>query len=582
MKRRRVFRVLIGWGVVSFAILQVVEPIQHALGLSDAALKVVVVLLALGFPVSMVLAWAFDINQGAIERTPPSTAAGLRGPRLLMLLVGLGALVAAPGVIWFFSRPQSAGEAQARLDAAPPATDSRPAPSIAVLPLVNMSSDKEQEYFSDGLSEELLNLLAQVPQLRVIARTSSFSFKGKSVDVATIAKALDVANILEGSVRRSGNKLRVTAQLIRAADSSHLWSQTYDRELTDVFKVQDEIASAVVSALKVQLLPSQRVASAHRSSNTEAYEQFLLGRAILRRGSFADIDRAVSVFQGAVALDPQFAAAYSALGSALISFGEFAPTQQQRIATHKVALANIEKAIALDPELPDAYVTRGWYRCNIALDFRGGEEDLARGGPASPYLGTALAGFGGGHPCFRLSRLQEALAEDRRLIASDPLSMPAWQFYGSHLLLVPGAREQARVALQRAIDLSPDAGWPRVLLGFTDLQDGKAESALAHFRRAGPGLGDAGVAMAQHTLGQEQEAQAALELLKTRYAAGLAIQVAWVYAWRGEKDLAFQWLERAAEQHDAGMVRLRYEQPLASLRSDPRFAALVQKIGLPE
>src|SRR5262249_45467979 len=163
----------------------------------------------------------------------------------------------------------------------------------------------------------------------------------------------------------SGNKLRVTAQLIRAADSSHLWSQTYDRELTDVFKVQDEIAGAVVAALKVQLLPSQRVASAHRSSNTEAYEQFLLGREIMRRGSFADIDRAVLMLQHAIALDPQFAAAYGALGAAQIGLGEFEASQAQRVATHKLALANIEKAIALDPGLIYAYVTRGWYRCNI-------------------------------------------------------------------------------------------------------------------------------------------------------------------------------------------------------------------------
>ena len=569
--------------MVSFAVLQVVEPIEHALGLSDAALKLVVVLLGVGFPVSMVLAWAFDINAAGIERTPPAASAGLRGPRLALVLGGIGLLVAAPGVIWVFLRgPHPAVESrQARLDTVPPASEIR-APSIAVLPLVNMSSDKEQEYFSDGLSEELLNLLAQVPQLRVIARTSSFSFKGKEVDVATIARALDVANVLEGSVRRSGNKLRVTAQLIRTADSSHLWSQTYDRELTDVFKVQDEIAGAVVSALKVQLLPSQRVASAHRSSNTEAYEQFLLGREIMRRGSFADIDRAVTVLQRAVALDPSFAAAYSALGAAQVGLGEFEPSQPQRIATHKLALANIEKAIAIDPGLVDAYVTRGWYRCNIALDFRGGEEDLARAGPLDPYQETGIAGFGGGHPCFRPSGLQEALARDRKLVAADPLSMPAWQFYGSHLLLVPGGRQQARAALQRAIDLSPDAGWPRVIMGFLDLQESKAESALAHFRRAGPGLGEAGVAMAEHALGHEQEAQAALEVLKTRYAAGMAIQVAWVYAWRGEKDLAFQWLERAAGQHDAGIVRLRYDPPLASLRPDPRFAALVQKLGLPE
>jgi TolB-like protein len=571
LKRRRVFRVLVGYGVVSFAVLQVVEPIQHALGLSDAALKLVVVLLGLGFPIALVLAWAFDLNATGIERAPPAEAAALRGPPLVLLLVGLGVLIAAPGVIWFLRAQPKREATQAALEA----------PSIAVLPLVNMSSDKEQEYFSDGLSEELLNLLAQVPQLRVIARTSSFSFKGKDVDVATIAKALDVANVLEGSVRRSGTKLRVTAQLIRGADSSHLWSQTYDRELTDVFKVQDEIATAVVAALKIKLLPSQAVPSARRAGSTEAYDRFLIGTQILRRGTYTEMPGVMAALQEAIALDPQFAPAYGSLAWAQLVTGEFTGDVAQREASHKLGLASAEKAIRLDPNSPIPYLVRGWYRCNVAWDWKGGEEDIARA-LAVDFNSITTLDSGGVQACFRASRLEEALAIDRRMIAADPLSMAAWHLYGSHLLLVPGGAAQGRAALQHAIEISPDAAWPHFQLGFLDLQDGKVDQALAHFRHAGPGLGVTGEAMAEHTLGHAQQSEKDLDELKAKYGAGFAIQIAQVYAWRKEPKLAFEWLDRAYERHDAGLVRLRYDPPFASLRTDPRFTALVQKIGLPE
>jgi len=498
--------VLIGYGVVSFAVLQVVEPIQHALGLSDTALKLVVVLLGVGFPLSLVLAWAFDINPAGIERTPPAAAAALRGPRLLLILCVAGALLAAPGVTWFFLRGSRSVGAPAGFDAAAPASAIAAAPSIAVLPLVNMSSDKEQEYFSDGLTEELLNLLAQVPQLRVIARTSSFSFKGKNADVATIARTLDVANVLEGSVRRSGNKLRVTAQLIRAADSSHLWSQTYDRELTDVFKVQDEIASAVVAALKIKLLPTQAVPSARRAGNTEAYDQFLIGVQLVRRGNYEYLPRALAALQRAVALDPQYAPAYGALAWVQVASGEFTGDLALRAASHKLGLASAEKAIALDPALPVGYTVRAWYRCNVAWDWKGGEDDVARAAAADPNS-PWLLDYGGTLACFRPSHVQEALAFDRRAIASDPFSMSAWHFYGGHLLLLPDGLPQARTALQHAIDISPEAAWPRFILGFLDLREGKTGPALAHFRHAGPGLGITGQAMLEHTLGHAQQSE---------------------------------------------------------------------------
>ena len=219
----------------------------------------------------------------------------------------------------------------------------------------------------------------------------------------------------------------------------------------------------------------------------------------------------------------------------------------------------------------------------MAWDWKGGEEDLGRGRALDPGFGISIVlESASGNACFRPSRLQAELERDRKLVASDPLGTTAWQLYGTHLLLLPDGIKEGRAAIQRAADLSPYASWPRLYLGLLDLEAGDAQAALVHFRRAGPGLSLAGIAMAEHSLGHEQESLQALAELKEKFSAGQALQVAWVHAWRGERDLAFQWLERAWEQRDAGMARLRYERPLKSLRADPRFSALVAKIGLPE
>ena len=260
LKRRRVFRALIGYGIVAFAVLQIIEPIMHGMHWPDAVLSSVVVALAIGFPIVVGLAWIFDVNEGRIAR-PPS-AASLRGARLALVLVAIGVLAAAPGTFWYFYVRGIQKPARATTAA-----------SIAVLPFVNLSSDKEQEYFSDGIAEEILNALAQVDGLRVIGRTSSFSMKGKNEDLRSIGQKLDAANLLEGSVRKAGTHVRITAQLIEVAGGSHLWSQQFDRELTDVFAVQDEIARAVVAALKLKLLPARTAAiDEQRTADPEAHD----------------------------------------------------------------------------------------------------------------------------------------------------------------------------------------------------------------------------------------------------------------------------------------------------------------------
>ena len=442
-----------------------------------------------------------------------------------------------------------------------------------------MSSDKEQDYFSDGLSEELLNQLAQIPQLRVIARTSSFSFKGKGVDVATIARALNVANVLEGSVRKSANTLRITAQLVRASDSSHLWSKTYDRDLTDVFKVQDEIAGDVVAALKVKLLPAQQLPKTQRTSSLEAYEHYLLGMEISRQDRLEASQRAAVEFQKAITLDPGYANAYAMLSIAQARGADLAPSPAQRTGEIKQALATADQAITLAPDLALGYSRRGYLRYTRAWDWQGAAADFKRALELDPNNAELLSSYS--HSLFFNGRHEEAIALARKATVIDPLSLEIWQNLGL-LLFCSGQTAEARLAWQHAFAINPGARWPNYLAGYLDLMEGNNESALAHFRASDEPFRLTGTAMVEHTLGHAPESEQALDALKTKYTAGSAFQIAAVYAWRGEKDHAFEWLDRAYDQQDAGMPRLRYDPTLASLHDDPRFAALVKKMGFAE
>ena len=454
-----------------------------------------------------------------------------------------------------------------------------PADSIAVLPFVNMSSDKEQEYFSDGLSEELLNQLAQIPQLRVIARTSSFSFKGKEVDVATIAKALNVTNVLEGSVRKSANTLRITAQLVRASDSSHLWSQTYDRQMSDVLKVQDEIAGDVVAALKVKLLPTQELPKTQRTSNPEAYEHYLRGIEIFRSDRLGLSQFAAAEFQKAIALDPKYANAYVTLAIAQGRGAEVAASQTERAEEIKQSFATLEQAISLAPDLATGFIARGYFRYSRTWDWQGAAADFKQALALDPNNAELLSFcseslFFGGHQA-------EAIAMARKATVIDPLSLGVRYNLGL-LLFCSGQDIEARLAWQQVLDLNQGARWPNYLMGYLDLRDGKLESARAHFQAADEAFRLTGMAMLEYTEGHPSESEKALDTLKAKYTAGSAFQVATVYAWRAEKDHAFEWLDRAYDQHDAGMVRLRYDPTLATLHDDPRFAALVKKMGFLE
>jgi TolB-like protein/lipoprotein NlpI len=565
LKRRRVFRALVGYGIAAFAILQIIEPVMHGLHWPDAVLTYVVVGLAVGFPVVVTLAWIFDVNEGRIERTAGKPVGG----RLALALVGIGVLAAAPGVLWyFFIRERPA-----------PVAESAAGPSIAVLPLVNLSSDKEQEYFSDGLTEELLNLLAQVPGLHVAARTSAFAFKGKSENIGEIARTLHVSTVLEGSVRKAGEQIRITTQLINAADGYHLWSATYDRKLTDVFAIQDEIARAVVDALKLKLLqpPSSKE---RRTSSTEAYNQYLLGRQFFQRNNVDGFRRAKKAFEKAVELDPEYAPAWASLGLARFWVADASDTLAEVLGGQQRALEAAEKAIALRPDLPDGYRARGFVRVPTLWDWEGSRADFLRALQLLPNDPDTLGEYGS-TVLRALNRLPEAAANLRRATELDPLNPRIWSALGNTLAMMD-QRGPARDAFNRSLELSPDQSFTPYNMSVTYLLDHQPGEALALVQRTTNEVFRlSGVALAQHDLGHAAESQQALDQLIARWHDSAAYQIAQNYAWRGERERALDWLERAFRQHDGGMANIKPDALLRGLHGEPRFKALLAKMNLP-
>jgi TolB-like protein/tetratricopeptide (TPR) repeat protein len=451
--------------------------------------------------------------------------------------------------------------------------------SIAVLPFVNMSSDKEQEYFSDGLSEELLNQLAQIPQLRVIARTSSFSFKGKEVDVLTIARALNVANVLEGSVRKSAKTLRVTAQLIRASDSSHLWSRTYDRDLTDIFKVQDEIATDVVAALRVKLLPTQELPKAQRTSNPEAYQQYLQGRYYLNRFSIADLDKARAFLERACQLDPSFPLAWAALSRVWVLQTGWSDklTRAQFGAGLTRARDAADRALQLDPNLPEALSARFEIQFTSDFDWKGGAETIKRAkalAPSDPVILKSAA-----QVAVIFGDLAGAVDLARQAVALDPVNAEVRIYLATALLQARRAAE-SRVEYERVAELNPSAPWAFAGGGMADLFEGKNAEALAAAERETSEFARLVVtAVALWNLDRKEESNAALATLIKDDADVGAFQIAEIYSGRGDKDQAFVWLDRARRQQDGGLAYFPNDPLLDSLRSDPRWAAFQRSMG---
>jgi serine/threonine-protein kinase len=503
--------------------------------------------------------------------------ASLHGSRDRWLgVAGVLAVAIAGGAIYLKGRPAHpppAAPSESATTVAPATT------TIAVLPFLDMSQGKNEEYFADGLSEELLNRLAEIPQLRVAGRTSSFSFKGKDEDLRSIGRKLDVANVLEGSVRSTNDRVRITVQLVNVGDGAQLWSETYDRQLTDILAVQDDIASAVVAALKVKLLPGQAAPRQHRAVDPAAYTQFLKARRDKNFATPETAEATVKAFHEAIELDPGFADAYAMLAMAEFWASDYAANAAELAARQQRALAAADTAIKLDPDLAEAYWARGNLRAALSWDWTGAEQDYRHALELNPGDAPILQAYGSLKAS--IGQLPEAIALTRKASEREPLMPTPWQALG-YYLDASGDYAEARQAQEHALAIKPKFPFAHFRLGVVSLLEGHPEQAGVEFEATGyEPLQLEGRAMAEHSLGHAKASNAALEKLTAEYGFNAAYQIAQAHAWRGYVDAAMQWLEKAYEQKDGGLVEIKYDPLLRSLRPDPRYLALLKKLNLP-
>ena len=572
LKRRRVFRVMVGYGIFVLAVLQVVEPLMHGLHLPEWVLTAVIAALGVGFPVALVLAWLFDLTAQGVTRTSSSAGAGgfhFSRSRLAGLLVVVGFVGALPGVAWYAWKHAS----ERRGPEASPGT----VPSIAVLPFADMSPGKDQEYFADGVAEEIRNALSVVDGLRVIGRSSSAAFKGKADDLGAIGQKLGVAHVLEGSLRKDLEDIRVTAQLVRVSDGTQLWSGSYDRTLAGIFRVQGEIATAVVAALKVKLLAGASVAAEPGGTgDVEAYRLFLVGRSNLIQSRPEGNRKAIAAFERAIERDPGMGAAHALLSFACWNLGLTSPPED-RPALEERSKAAAERAVAVAPDLSLAYAARGSVRMNYDWDWKGARQDLERAvalEPRNPTVLNSLAILESAQ-----GRSREAVDLERRAVDVDPLN-------GVHLsnfalfLVAAGQPGEARIQALRALDVASDSIFAWYALGLADLIGGNPGAAIEDFGRVSGADRLSGIAAAAHSAGRDAESRDSLAELE-RLHGDEPFHIAVAHAWRGDADTAFRWLEKAYRVRDPRMRSIKRNALLRPVRGDPRLAVLLRKMNLP-
>ena len=574
LKRRNVYKVAIAYAIVGWLVIQVTATIVPALHLPESLTTAVVVLILVGFPVALVISWAFEATPQGLkctENVPPEVAAALptwSRRKFAVFIVGVAVIAAGLLAFQLFRTARST------------ITSSAENKSIAVLPFVNMSADKNDEYLSDGMTEELINLLARVPGLRVPGRTSCFAFKGKNEEgiFHQIGEQLHVGTVLEGSVRKAGDKLRVTAQLVKVADGYHLWSEDYDGDVKDIFTFQSNVAKRVVDALQMQLGTNEtRALTKKPTENPEAYRLYLLGRNEFGKYSEAGWTSSIRYYEQALKLDPNYALAYCGLADTYAYMGGVVMPSKEAVAKEKEFA---QKALELDPELPEAHLSLA---CALggAFDWRNAPIEFDRAIELNPNLAWAYeiyAWFLGG-----VGRLDEAIAKDKKAIELDPLNS-FFQSALAYYLYHARRYDDAMVQVRKTLELDPTSTLAHNLLGRCLLGKGDTAGAIAEFQQSKINITGAwyqgllGYAYAisgdrpkaEQMLG-ELEAQA-----KRQYVNSSAFAA--IYLGLGEKEKALDWLDVAYENQESACWLLKVDPIYDSVRNEPRFQALLKKV----
>ena len=571
LKRRNVYKVAVAYAVIGWLLVQIATQVFPFFEIPNWAVRLVVLLLIIGFPIALIIAWAFEATPEGIKRTEAADAAGQRsrgGAWIYIILIG-----AALSVGLFFVGRYTAGHATPRHSEAATAISNK---SIAVLPLLNESGDPKDEYFSDGLSEELIAALAQISGLKVIGRSSSFRFKDRKEEPKTIGEKLGVTTLLEGTVRKQGDRVRIVAELVNVADGIELWTRTFDRELKDIFAVQEEIARAVAESLKVTLLGSQDKSSQMATNSVEAHNAYLQAHFHFQRRNVEDYRKAITYFDRAIELDPDYALAYAERSETWTIIGDLTG---QRPTAYPKARSDAEKAVAIAPALAEAHAALGWVRAFAEWKFAEGLSELQSAkelSPANPTANDLLA-----RVIVYWGRIEDAERQARQAVELDPLSAVT-QFSLGRVLFYAGKLDEADAAGRKMAELQPAAASSHRWQVLVAVQRGDGETALREAQlEPDAGFRPFELALAQYVRGDRKAADAALADLVANSRDSLAYQIAEVYAVRHEVDKAFEWLQIAFDNHDGGIPSLLVDPLLRSLRDDPRYKNLLAKLGLP-
>ena len=572
LKRRNVYKVAVAYVVVCWALAQGIAQVFPVFDIPNWVVRVIVVLIVIGFPIALVLAWAFELTPEGLKRTEEADAAKQHSRNRVWIYVVIIAGALSVG-LFFLGRYTASNVANL------------PAKSIAVLPFENLSSDPDNAYFTEGIQDEILARLAKIADLKVISRASTQRYKSSPDDLPQIAKRLGVSNILEGSVQKTADRVRVTVQLINAASDAHLWGETYDRNLTDVFAAESDIARAIADTLRAKLTGSEQNALAARpTENTEAHQLYLRGRYFWNKRTGADFKKAIGYFNQAIEKDPNYALAYAGLADAYVLLSAYAEASpKDSLPQAKAAAA---KALELDSTLGEAHASLAQALLAYDLNFAEATREFRRAIELNPNYATAHHWYGES-VLGPLGKFEEAIAEARRALELDPLSVIINADFGSALT---NARryDQAIEQLRKTVEMDPGFYYAHWTLGNALELKGFNEEAIAEYKKA-IALNDDPLprALLGHLyakLGRKDEALAILKQLrelrassKERYVS--PYNLALIHIGLGQKNEAIQLLEETYEERDGyNIVFIKVEVLLDPLRGDPRFEALVEKV----
>jgi TolB-like protein/Tfp pilus assembly protein PilF len=578
LKRRNVYRAAAFYAASAWLLAQIATQVFPLFHVPERMLRGIVVALVLGFPLALLFSWFYEWTPEGIKRESEvdrsQSITGQTGRRLdrwIMATLGLAVVLLLTDK--FVLRKDTASVDQDK--------------SIAVLPFANTSGDAGNEYFSDGLSEELISSLSRLSDLKVIGRTSSFQFKGKTEDSASIGQKLGVVYLLEGSVRKSADRVRIAAQLVKSADGANVWSESYDRELKDIFAVQAEIAGVVAEQLQVALLGKNThaatlpVAAEPSNRNFDAYTAFLQGNASMLRHTSEDQRKAIAYYEEAVRLDPSYALAYANLADAQVQLVTIFTISDRAEWEALVANArqNAARALALDPMLGRAYQSAAFIAAVVDFDLVAADKGYRRAVELAPqdsgtYLNLAILNAS-------LGRLEDAVEYGRRSITLDPLNS-SYYVYQARTLVALGRYDEAEAILRKAIEFQPQAAQSHVELATIEILRGNASAALDLARQETDRFWrDFAIALAESAGSDQAEADRTLADLIDHYADTGAFQIAQVHALRKDTDRMFESLERGLVARDPGVTMVLYAPFLGAYRDDPRFAAFCRKLNLP-